>query len=280
MIRLNGLPIVFLGLTVVLIAGPDEQEKAIDTQRSSLTIHVGKAGLLSAAGHEHWVNAPIASGTVDDSSATPGVRFTVDARMLSVKAENGVNDKDQAEVQFNMQSKVLESSSYPQIVFQSTHVRPNGDDAWRVSGDLTLHGVTRPVILDVTRENDVYIGAVRIKQTEFGIQPIKIGGGVVKVKDELEIHFQVFTVSSLNRLREALCRSLGRIQERLVDTFENALFAKIGGLLATDAERGPRYGLQATPADVVAAMHASSECTVLNAEQPHRNALPQRRFTA
>ena len=50
------------------------------------------------------------------------------------------------------------------------------------------------MILDVTRENDAYVGAVRIKQTEFGIQPIKIGGGVVKVKDELEIHFQVFTV--------------------------------------------------------------------------------------
>ena len=195
MIRFNRLPVIFLGLTVILVAGPAEQGKAIDPQRSSLTIHVGKAGLLSAAGHEHWVNAPIASGTVDDSSATPSVRFTVDARMLSVKAENGVNDKDQAEVQSNMQGKVLESSSYPQIVFRSTHVRPNGDHAWRVSGDLTLHGATRPVILDVTRENDAYVGAVRIKQTDFGIQPIKIGGGVVKVKDELEIHFQVFTVS-------------------------------------------------------------------------------------
>ena len=59
---------------------------------------------------------------------------------------------------------------------------------------ICLHGTTRPVILDVTRENDAYVGAVRIKQTGFGIQPIKIGGGVVKVKDELEIHFQVFTV--------------------------------------------------------------------------------------
>ena len=195
MIRLKRLPVIFLGLTVILVAGPDEQGKAIDSQRSSLIIHVGKAGLLSAAGHEHWVHAPIASGTVDDSSATPSVRFTVDARMLSVKAENGVNDKDQAEVQSNMQSKVLESSSYPQIVFQSTHVRPNGDHSWRVSGDLTLHGATRPVILDVTRENDAYVGAVRIKQTDFGIQPIKIGGGVVNVKDELEIRFQVFTIS-------------------------------------------------------------------------------------
>ena len=51
------------------------------------------------------------------------------------------------------------------------------------------------VSVDVTRQNDAYVGTVCIKQTEFGIQPIKIGGGVVKVKDELEIHFKVFTVS-------------------------------------------------------------------------------------
>jgi YceI-like domain len=60
-----------------------------------------------------------------------------------------------------------------------------------VSGDLTLHGVTKPVSVDVTRQNDAYVGTVRIKQTEFGIQPIKIGGGVVRVKDELEIsHYE------------------------------------------------------------------------------------------
>jgi hypothetical protein len=42
------------------------QERPIDAQRSSITIHVGKAGLLSAAAHEHWVNAPIASGAIDE----------------------------------------------------------------------------------------------------------------------------------------------------------------------------------------------------------------------
>jgi len=36
---------------------------------------------------------------------------------------------------------------------------------------------------------------VRIKQTEFGIQPIKIGGGVVRVKDELEISLRVYMAS-------------------------------------------------------------------------------------
>jgi len=56
----------------------------------------------------------------------------------------GVSDKDQAEVQSNMQSKVLESSRYPAIVFQSTQVRRNHERV-KVSGDLTPHGTTKPV---------------------------------------------------------------------------------------------------------------------------------------
>jgi len=39
-----------------------------------------------------------------DEQEKPGVPFTVDARMLSVKAESGVSDKDRAEVQSNAQS--------------------------------------------------------------------------------------------------------------------------------------------------------------------------------
>jgi hypothetical protein len=77
----------------------------------------GKLASFPPAAHEHWVNAPITSGSVDDSGATPGIRFTVDARRLSVSPEKGVSDRDQAEVQSNMQNKVLESSTYPEIVF-------------------------------------------------------------------------------------------------------------------------------------------------------------------
>ena len=37
-----------------------------------------------------------------------------------------------------------------------------------------------------------YVGAVQIKQTDFGIGPIKIGGGVVRVKDELDMTFRTY----------------------------------------------------------------------------------------
>jgi len=194
MIRVSSM-LFFFNMAVGLIAGTDNQGKAIDTQCSSLTIHVGKAGIFSAVAHEHWVNAPIASGTVNDNSAAPAVRFAIDARKLSVIAEKGLSDKDQAEVQSNMHSKVLESSAYPEILFRSNHVVQTNDRAWRVTGELTLHGATRPVIVEVTRDGKAYVGTVRIKQTDFGIQPIKIGGGIVRVKDELEINFNVYTTS-------------------------------------------------------------------------------------
>lgn len=187
--------LLFWSLAAALSAAPQALGQTIDIQRSSITIHVGKAGLFAAAAHEHWVNAPIASGSVDFSRAAPSVRFTVQAQKLTVKPEKGVSDKDQAEVQSNMHRKVLESSTYPEIVFQSTEVRQIRDGAWKLFGVLTLHGVTRAVALEVARENDAYVGSVRIKQTDFGIEPIKIGGGIVKVKDELEISFRVYTTA-------------------------------------------------------------------------------------
>ena len=118
MIRISWMLVSYLAAAIVILAGPDQPEQAIDTERSSLTVHVGKAGLLSAAAHEHWVNAPIAGGTIAADGSTPAVRFTVDARRLSVRPEKGVTDKDRAEVQSNMQSKVLESNMYPDIRFQ------------------------------------------------------------------------------------------------------------------------------------------------------------------
>jgi polyisoprenoid-binding protein YceI len=172
-------------------------EKAIDSQRSSLTIHVGRAGLLSAAGHEHTIKAPIESGSVDDTNSSPSVRMIVAAERLEVTPDAKLSMADLTEVQSNMQSKVLESSKYPQIVFQSTRAEREGVDAWKVDGTLTLHGVTRPLTVSVRRDKDAYVGAVRIKQTDFGIQPIRVGGGLVTVKNELDVRFEVYCVPKL-----------------------------------------------------------------------------------
>src|SRR5262245_1902584 len=109
------------------------QNKNIDVRLSTITIHVGKTGLFSAAGHEHWVSAPIASGELDDSG-TPRVEFKVAAAKMVVKPDPKVSAKDQAQIQSDMQEKVLDSGRYPEITFRSTSVTKTAEGQWKVEG--------------------------------------------------------------------------------------------------------------------------------------------------
>ena len=56
-------------------------ERPIDAANSSITIHLGKSGLFSAAAHEHQVSAPIEEGGIDDFA--PGPRLVYRASVTS-----------------------------------------------------------------------------------------------------------------------------------------------------------------------------------------------------
>ncbi len=62
---------------------------------------------------------------------------------------------------------------------------------WTVRGDVTLHGQTRPVAVDVTGKDGRYRGSATLKQRDFGITPIRLGGGTVSVKDEVRVEFEI-----------------------------------------------------------------------------------------
>ena len=165
------------------------QPRAIDTTKSSMTVLVGKAGAFSMMGHDHEITAPIAKGTVDAAAHT--VQLEVDAAAMRV-ADPNVSDKDRNQIQKTMEGpEVLDSTRYPTIVFRSTAAEPGAAGAWNVRGNLTLHGSTQPVTCVVRESGGHYTGDVRFKQTGFGIKPVSAGGGTVRVKDELEIKFDI-----------------------------------------------------------------------------------------
>ena len=167
------------------------QPKPIDTAHSSITVHVGKSGVFSAFGHEHIVRAPITEGSINENPAKPQVEFRVNARQLSV-TDADVKPEERAEIQRDMLGpKVLDSEKYPEIRFRSTSIDKAGDSKWKVAGELTLHGETHPVQATVNGGNRHYTGAAKFKQTEFGIKPVSVAGGSVKVKDELRIEFEI-----------------------------------------------------------------------------------------
>src|ERR1700676_5207381 len=182
-------PTMFLAVASLLcVLGVSAQQHNIDTQKSTLTIHVGKTGAFSSLGHEHEVRAPIHSGTADTGSH-PAVEMHVDARALRV-IDKDDSEKDRAEVQKTMLGpEVLDSERHQEIVFKSTGAEPDGQGRWTLRGNLTLHGQTRPVTVSVTLKDGHYTGQSSVKQTDFGIKPPGKAG--VRAKDEVRVEFDV-----------------------------------------------------------------------------------------
>ena len=180
--------IAFLvAMSLICVLGVSAQQHKIDTQKSTLTIHVGKTGAFSGLGHEHEVRAPIQSGVADTGSHA-AVEIHVDARALRV-IDKDQSEKDRAAVQKTMLGpEVLDSEHHQEIVFKSTSAEAAGQ-GWTLRGNLTLRGQTRPVTVRVTLKNGQYTGEATVKQTDFGIKPPGKAG--VRAKDEVRIEFDV-----------------------------------------------------------------------------------------
>jgi len=99
-------------------------------------------------------------------------------------------EKDRAEVQKTMLGpEVLDSEHHQEIIFKSTGAESAGQGRWKLRGDLTLRGQTRPVTVQATLKDGRYTGEATVKLTDFGIKPPGKAG--VKVKDEVRIEFDV-----------------------------------------------------------------------------------------
>ena len=196
-----------LSAALILIVAPlsaaaQGTSYAIDPKQSKLEIHVGKEGAFKAFGHDHLIAAKQVSGEVQfdpqkiDKSS---VHLQVPTKSITV-IDPGESDKDRKEVQATMEGeKVLDVAKFPQITFASSAISAakKTSDGWEltVSGKLNLHGVGKPVSipLHVHADSDALRaqGEVSILQTDYGITPVKVGGGSVKVKDRLKITFNI-----------------------------------------------------------------------------------------
>ena len=92
----------------------------------------------------------------------------------------------------------LDTGKFPTMTFRSTKIEKAGDGKWKVTGDLTLHGVTKPVVLDVTTSaprkdpwGNLRAGAqaqTTINRQDFGVRyNSSLEGGGVVVGDEVTV---------------------------------------------------------------------------------------------
>ncbi|MGD0361502.1 MAG: YceI family protein [Bryobacteraceae bacterium] len=143
------------------------------------------------------------SGTVvADSSNLAASNVTAEIDVNSINTREPDRDKHLKSADF------LDVANYPTIKFQSKTIDADGPEAYKVTGDLTIRGVTREVVLYVTGPTPeikdpwgyTRRGAeavAKINRKDFGLtyNPVLEAGGVV-VGDEVEISIEVELVKT------------------------------------------------------------------------------------
>jgi polyisoprenoid-binding protein YceI len=193
-------PPAVLLLAAALPVGAAEKVYTVDEAESRLTIDVDKAGLFSFAGHRHRVEATGMTGRIvadpsDVTRSSVSLRFPASGLRLVGKDEP---PQDVPKVQAKLEGpEVLDVARFAEILFRSTAVEGReAGGVWnlRVTGELTLRGVSRPLLLPlrVTLSDDRLeaAGQVVIRQSDFGLQPVSVAG-VVKVKNELGLDYKI-----------------------------------------------------------------------------------------
>jgi len=173
---------------------------SIDDRQGQFTVKAFAGGLFSAFAHDHTIAIKSYDGRVEFTYGTvEPASLEIKVKAASLALTDRVSAADRQKIETTMRDEVLEVSSYPEIVFKSTSVSASktgeGQYQARISGDLTLHGVTRPLVINARLEfGDKTLrakGAFSIKQSAFSIKPVSVAGGTVKVKDELKFTFDV-----------------------------------------------------------------------------------------
>ena len=135
-------PVLAVALLLTLSAAAQDQDKdtwQLDPPHSSAQFSVRHLGVSTVRGAFTKV-----SGTVHYDAANPGkasLQATIESASVDTRVE--MRDNDLRSPRF------LDAQKYPTITFQSKKVEAAGDGKLKVTGDLTIHGVTKEVVLDV-----------------------------------------------------------------------------------------------------------------------------------
>jgi polyisoprenoid-binding protein YceI len=173
---------------------------AIDPAMSRFTIRAFATGMFSAFGHSPTFAVRDFSGEVQFAPGTlEQACLTLKIKAASLNVQDDVREKDKREIERTMNEQVLESSKYPEIAFKTTGVsaKKSGENQYllNLAGDLTLRGVTKPqpVAAHVVLVGNTLRahGDFSVLQTAYGIKPVSVAGGAVKLKDELKCTFDI-----------------------------------------------------------------------------------------
>ena len=173
-----------LALTSQALAGPEAY--TLDKNHTEVRFCWNHLGVSRQCAHFRDFDGELTYDETNPESSTLNVTFKTGSIETLVPV---FNEHMQGE-------KLFDTAKYPEITFKSTKFEKLTDKTGKVTGDLTIKGVTKPVILAVTlnfagahpmsKKQTLGIGAsTSVKRTDFGVSQ-----AAPYVSDEVSIEIQ------------------------------------------------------------------------------------------
>jgi polyisoprenoid-binding protein YceI len=182
-----------LAAAIALPASAGTTTYQIDPRHSSAGFGVTHLMISTVRGEFHGVTGTV---VVDDTDiAKSSVNVTIDATTVDTREP----DRDK-----HLKSEAFfDIAKYPTITFQSTKVERNSDGSLKVTGDLTIRGVTKTAVLTATLpkapikdpwglQRTATSATTKINRQDFGVAwNQKLDSGGVVVGDDVKISLDV-----------------------------------------------------------------------------------------
>lgn len=148
----------------------------IDKAHTSVNFRISHMGLS-----EYTARFTKIEGKLNFDPANPEA-MTVEATLNPKSIQTNYPDPKETDFDGQLAGKdFLDAAQFPQITFKSTKVVKTGDHTAQVTGDLSLHGISKPITLDVTFNGSMAPSTIdpggrvgfsakgRLKRSDFGM---------------------------------------------------------------------------------------------------------------
>jgi len=194
--RIRGMGV--LATLLALPAGAANTTWKIDPAHSAAHFSVRHLGISNVRGDFTGISGAV---LLDDQDVTKStVEVTIDASSVDTRVAD--RDKDLRSERF------FDVANYPTLTFKSKKVEQVAEGKLKVTGDLTIRGVSKEVVLEVEgptapikdpwgNQRTGVTGSTKINRQDFGVKwNAKLDNGGVVVGDEVTITFDVELVKA------------------------------------------------------------------------------------
>ena len=163
---------------------------------SRIELVVSKTGLLR--GKQHLFVFESFSGTLrydPGKSEASQVRLEIASKSIVCK-DTWVGANDLRKIRDVATKDMLDVEHHPKMTFTSVAIRSVGADRFEAQGDLTIRGITKPVVVTVSVAAGAggvlsIEGRSRVRLTDYGLKPPSAAFGTIGTKDEMMISFNL-----------------------------------------------------------------------------------------